>query len=973
MTGIQVAWEDIFSVVDMIKPQLILIVVGLIAWIAVLVMAGKVEKPKRGFIRKQSVLAFILLLVIVINNICLGTLNNTLSTMLADTGVLQESTKERSRQIVQELAEEGIVMLENKEGTLPLRDVTNINVFGWASTNPIYGGTGSGAVDISTAVDILAGLENAGFATNKELSELYTAYRQDRPEITINNGQDWTLPEVPAEQYSDEIINNAKTFSDIAVVVIARCGGEGADLPHDMGAVMNGTWQEAGTKYMRASYVNNSEQYDDYTAGMNYLELSQTEQNLVELVCSNFDEVIVVYNGANPLEMGWVDEYEQIKGLLVCPGAGATGFNGLGTILRGTVNPSGKTADTWVYDLTRTPYYNNIGHFAYNNVDHITSAAQAHWERADGVVTFVNYVEDIYVGYRFYETAAAEGLINYEETVRYPFGYGLSYTTFSQTMSDLNVGVDGTISLDVTVTNTGNTAGKDVVEIYYNPPYTNGGIEKSSANLVTFDKTALLAPGESQTLTLSFAAEDMASYDVNGNRCYVLEAGDYMISLNTDSHTLIDEKVYRQNVTVVYNATNPRSDDQVPAVNQFDFAKGDVTYLSRANGFANYEAAVAAPADYAVKGAVTAHGTYDPTLYNDPNDVMPSTGAKNGMKLYEMRGASYDDPRWATLLDQLSVDDMVDMIGFGGYGSIRLDSVGKIAALDADGPAGINARVSATAPSTKGTGYTSEIVIACTWSREMALEAGRGLCAEARDLKVDGWYAPSMNLHRSAFEGRIFEYYSEDPVLSGEMAKAECEGAYEYDIYPFIKHFALNEQETNRNGILCTWLTEQAARELYFKPFEACIKNKGDNTIAVMSSYNYIGTEWAASCPELMNTVLRDEWGYQGMVLSDYFGNYGYMDADKAVRGGTDMMLGTAGNDAIMSDLSPTSVIAMRQSSKNIMYTVVNSNTYADFNPNAIPSWVMTFYIVDGILVALLLAAEVLLVRSCRKKKRIQV
>lgn len=973
MTGIQVAWEDVFSVLAMIKPHLIIIGIGLVAWILALVFAGKLQKPKRGFFRLQSVIAFIVFLAVMVNSICLGALNNTLSMVFAEAGSVRPETAEASKQIVQSLAEEGIVLLKNDEGALPLSDVTNLNVFGWASTNPIYGGTGSGSVDVSTAVDILDGLENAGFTLNEELSKLYTDYRQDRPEITINNGQDWTLPEVPVEQYPESVLDNAKAFSDTAVVVIARCGGEGADLPHDMGAVMDGSWQDAGTKYTRGSYTNNSDQYADFTDGMTYLELSRTEQNLVDMVCDNFDNVIVVYNGANPLEMGWVNEHEQIKGLLVCPGAGATGFNGLGTILRGTVNPSGKTADTWVYDLTQTPYYHNIGHFAYNNVEDVTSAAKAHWPQADGVVSFVNYVEDIYVGYRFYETASAEGLIDYEKTVQFPFGYGLSYTTFEQTMGDLKQAGDGTISVDVTVTNTGDTAGKDVAELYFNPPYINGGIEKASANLVAFDKTGLLQPGESETLTLTFTAEDMAAYDAEGQGCYVLEAGDYIISLNADSHRIIDSRTFHQPETIVYDEKSPRSDDQIPAVNQFDFAKGDVEYLSRENGFANYAQAVAAPADYALDGTVTAHGTYDPAEYNDPNDTMPATGAKNGLKLFDLRGASYDDPRWEDLLDQLSVDDMVNLIAFGGYGSIRLDSVGKIAGLDADGPAGITARVSATSDSTRGTGYVSELVIACTWNKDMALEAGRGLAAEARDLKVDGWYAPSMNLHRSAFEGRLFEYYSEDPILSAEMAKAECQGAYDYDIYPFIKHFALNEQEINRNGILCTWLTEQAARELYLKPFEECIKNRGDHTIAVMSSYNMIGTEWAAACPQLLNTVLRDEWGYRGMVLSDYFGNYGYMDADKAVRGGTDMMLGTAGNDAIMTDLSATSVLAMRQASKNIMYTVVNSSTYMDFDPNQIPSWIMTFYIVDGILAVLLILAEILLVRSYRRKRKNEI
>ena len=339
---------------------------------------------------------------------------------------------------------------------------------------------------------------------------------------------------------------------------------------------------------------------------------------LVGLVTSNFDKVIVVYNGASPLEMGWVEDYPQIKSLLVCPGVGATGFNALGKVLSGEIDPSGRTVDTWLYDQTSAPSYRNIGHFAYDNVEDVTSAAKAHWERADGVVSFVNYVESIYVGYRFYETAAAEGLIDYDSTVQYPFGYGLSYTTFSQAMGDLKVS-NGAISVDVTVTNTGSVPGKDVAQLYYDPPYTNGGIEKASANLIAFGKTELLEPGQSQTLTLTFTEESMASYDDRGRGCYVLEAGDYVISLNSDSHTVLDSRTHTVGSDIVYDQSNQRSDDKVPAVNQFDYARGEVTYLSRADGFANYEQAVASPASYSLPDQyeVTGNGTYDECLQTE--------------------------------------------------------------------------------------------------------------------------------------------------------------------------------------------------------------------------------------------------------------------------------------------------------------------------------------------------------------------
>lgn len=963
MGNVEVAYEDIISALQLVRTHLIVIGVALVCMIAVMILARKLAKPVRGFVRVQSLLAFLVAVVLVVNVMLTGALSNTLSIVLSDMGSLSQESVDNSRQVIEEVTGEGIVMTKNDDSFLPVAP-ERINVFGWASTNPIYGGTGSGTVDAATAVGILEGLENAGFETNSELSDMYTEYRADRPVIGINDGQDWTLPEVPVSDYSDEMIQNAKDFSDTAMIVISRSGGEGADLPHDMGALMDGTWNQ-GTKYTNGSYQNNSSEYDDFTDGQTYLELSQTERDLVDMVCSEFENVIVVYNGANTFELGWTEEYDQIKSVLLCAGAGATGFNALGDILAGNVNPSGKTTDTWVRDLTQTPYYNNIGHFAYTNTQETEEAALASWEAADGIVSFVNYTEGIYTGYRFYETAAEEGLIDYGEQVMYPFGYGMNFTTFTQEMGDLNVTEDS-VSVDVTVTNTGDTAGKDVVQLYYTPPYENGGIEKSSVNLAAFDKTDMLEPGQSETLTLSFPIEDMASYDMSGDGQYVLEAGTYGISLRSDSHDVIDSQEYELSEDIVYDESNPHSGDQVAAANRFDFAQGDITYLSRADGFANYEEAVSAPSSYELEGEVLGNGTYDPTIYNDPEDEMPTTGADNGLELYDLRGASYDDPRWEDLLDQVTVDEMVELIAYGGHQTAAVDSVGKIRTMDTDGPAGVNSRTL----NAFGTGYCSEVLIAQTWNVDLAEKAAEGMCREFSDFGIVGWYAPSMNLHRSAFGGRNFEYYSEDSLLSSRMAYAEVSAAVAQGIYPYIKHFVLNEQEINRNALLCTWFNEQSLRELYMKPFEYCVKNTESGKLAVMSSYNYLGTEWASGCPALLQDVLRGEWGFEGMVISDYFGNYGYMDADRAVRGGTDMMLGVAGNEAIMTDLSATSVLAMRDAVKNIFYVTVNSAAYEDYTPGAIPDWMRTLFVVDGILAAVFLGAEVLVIRSYLRKKK---
>lgn len=971
MGNIQVAWEDVVSVVQQISGYLIAIGIALIAMIIVMIVARKAGKPKKGFIRSQAALAFLLITVVIVNAICLGPMNNVISAAMTEMGTLSEKTVNESRDIIERTAEEGIVLLKNDEGTLPL-EKGNLNVFGWASTNPVYGGTGSGTVDTSTAVSILDGLENAGFTLNTELSDMYTEYRKDRPVIGINEeGQDWTLPEVPVKDYSEAMLTEAQEFSDTALIVIGRSGGEGSDLPHDMGAVMDGSWNEPGTKYLNAKYENNSDEYADFEDGQTYLELSRTERDLVEMVCSRFDDVIVVYNGANTLEMGWVDEYEQIDALLSVPGAGATGFNALGSILAGDVNPSGKTADTWVYDVTVTPYFNNIGHMAYTNVDDVVAAAEASWESADGVAGFVNYVENIYVGYRFYETASDDGVINYEEMVQYPFGYGLSYTTFEQQMGELNVAADGTVSVDVTVTNTGDTAGKDVVELYYTPPYTNGGIEKSSVNLVAMDKTDLIDPGASQTLTLTFNEEDMASYDTYGNGCYVLEDGEYAISLRTDSHTMVDSENLTVENEIVYNEEHPRSDDKTVAVNRMESAEGNGEYLSRANGFANYASATAAPSEeeHELQEELLANGTYDPTDYNNKEDKMPVTDEGNDIELYALRDADYEDERWEDLLDNLSIDDMKDLIAYGGFQTVAVDSVGKITTLDTDGPAGINSFMT----SSFGTGYCSELLIAQTWNTDISKEIGLGITNEAVEFGFSGWYGPAMNLHRSAFGGRNFEYYSEDPYLSGVMAVAACEGAYENGVYPYLKHFAFNEQETNRNAMLCTWLSEQSARELYLKPFEDCVKSNDGEALAMMSCFNYIGNEWGGGYAPLLNDILRGEWGFRGMVLSDYFGDYGYMDADRAIRGGTDCMLGTTGGRAVVDDESATSVLAMRQASKNIMYTVVNSVAYEDYSGQELPRWVKMTYGIDAGLAVIFILAEVLLIRRYRKRSKMDV
>ena len=940
--------DDVINVINSIKGYLIGFGIVAVLLIVAMIACRKMKKSKKYLIRFNAGLGIVLALGVTVNLILVGPMYSMV-TLATGGGKVSEENGALATELCEDIADEGIVLLDNA-GTLPLAKNSKLNVFGWASTNPCYSGTGSGALsDAYPTVSLLEGLTNAGFELNTELSDFYTAYRADRPEVGMF-AQDWTLPEPEAAQYSDDLINNAKAFSDTAMIVITRVGGEGADLPTDVSTVT----YDAGHSY------------NDFEPGEHYLQLSKTEEDMVDLVCKNFDNVIVVYNGANAMELGWVKDHSQIKSVIWCAGTGQSGFNALGSVLCGDVNPSGRTIDTFVYDLTATPTWNNFGNMLYDNMNEF---------EADSFGTkvtpaFVNYVENIYVGYKFYETAAAEGLIDYDKTVVYPFGHGLSYTSFTQTLNSVTES-DGTITVDVTVTNTGSVSGKDVVEVYYNPPYTNGGIEKASANLIGFAKTSEIAAGASENVQVTFKAEDMASYDAHGKGCYVLEKGDYIISINSDSHNAIDSKTYTVASDIVYNESNPRSSDQTVATNEFDFAEGNVTYLSRADGFANYAEATAAPTDYSMPAEAKAtfynNSNYDPNDFNNPDDVAPTTGAKNGIQLADMVGVAYDDEKWDSFLDQLTVADMDSLIALGGYQSVAVSSVGKVQAIDCDGPASINNNFTQQG----SIGFPSAVMIAATWNTDLAHSFGESIGKMADDMGVSGWYAPAMNIHRSAFAGRNFEYYSEDGVLSGAIASHAIMGSQEQGVYAFMKHFALNDQETNRCGMLCTWASEQAIREIYLKPFEACVKNADCH--AVMSSFNYIGNTYAGNCPELLINVLRNEWGFVGMVLTDYYGVYGYQDSDHLIRNGGDFCLVNYDTETnhLTDTTSATALVCARQACKNILYTVANSRAYYPENLNpGMATWEKVMIGVDVVGVLALIALEILVAKKGYAKRK---
>lgn len=970
--------DDVMQVLTNVRSYLIAFGVVLALAIIVMVAVRKLPKAKKKMIRAQSGLAILLALTIVINLICTGPMSTMLD-LVSGSGTINEETSAKATELVNEITAEGVVLAKDEDNVLPVASGSKLNVFGWSSTNPCYGGTGSGALNTAYPVtDLLTGLHDAGIETNEELSKFYTDYKADRPSVGMVE-QDWTLPEPNVNLYTDEMMENAKAFSDTAMVVITRVGGEGADLPTDMASVVDGSWirrvaqaygSERGTAYYNGTYDDSLNEGNDWDKGDHFLQLSNREEDLLDLVTSNFDNVILVYNGANAFQMDFLKDYPQIKGVLLCPGTGQSGFEGFGKVVSGEVNPSGRTADTYVSDLTAAPWWNNFGDFKYTNTEDLNSDA-SFFDPEGATPSFVNYVEGIYVGYKFYETAADEGLINYDDEVVFPFGYGLSYTSFTKEMSSITS--DGTnLNFTVTVTNTGSAAGKDVVEIYSNPPYTNGGIEKASANLLDFAKTNELAPGESQTMEFSIPVEDLASYDYQTNGCYVLEAGDYIISANNDSHNVADSKTYTVASDIVYNESNKRSSDAVAATNEFDFAEGEVTYLSRADGFANYAEATAAPANYEMSDAdkavfYNAH-SYTESGYeadDDANAEDITTGAKNGLKLVELRGVDYNDPKWDDLLDQMTIEDMQQLIGFGGYQTAAVTSIEKVRTNDCDGPASINNNFTGVG----SVGFPAATLIGMTWSKELAYSFGDSIGEMANEMDTSGWYGPAMNIHRTAFAGRNFEYYSEDGVLSGVMASNAIKGAQEHGVYAYMKHFALNDQEGNRTSMAATWSNEQAIREIYLKPFEISVKDADSH--AVMSSFNYIGNRWAGGCSELLKNVLRGEWGFVGFVETDYFGVYGYMTADQGVRNGSDLMLCTTGNDFnTVTVLTNSSKQALREASKNILYTVVNSRAYAEENLNpGMPKWKIIMIGADVIVALLIVGLEYTAIKGYKKRK----
>jgi len=891
-----------------------------------------------------------------------------------------------AKALVEEIADGGVVLAKNEEGALPLASNSRVTMLGRAAADPVFGGAGSGSVDTRSAVTARTGLENAGFEINDQVFAAIEGYADEnkRSSIVMDNPGESTyyIGEMPVGAYEAQSSSFAG-YSDAAVVFIGRPGGEGGDLTQDM-----------------TDWDPNAE------PGQHQLELNKDERDLIALAEASFDTVVVVVNASTTIEMGALQSDPQIDAILLAGSPGATGFNAVGSILNGDVNPSGRTADLWAADFTADPTFVNFGNYVFDNLEVSYPVSTLEKATSNAIVTsdatFVNYAEGIYVGYRYYETAAAESFINYDKAVVYPFGYGLSYTDFSWEIVGTEAGdVDGSVAVTVKVTNTGDVAGKDVVELYYTAPYTPGGIEKPEVVLGGFDKTGVIAPGASETVTIDLAVEDMASYDYQDNRAYVLEAGEYALTVRTDSHTLApgtEPIVYTVDSDVVYSGDNHRSTDLVEVTNQFDDVsaqfsttpeEGKVLSMSRADFAGTFPQAPTADLYVASDAVAEAFGVWDHKAAAEAFEgTKPATSERSDLALIEMRGLAKDDPKWEELLNSLSVGSMKDLLLNGAYQTAAIASIAKPQTLEPDGPAGFSSFINS---SINGVAYPSEYLIAQTWDTDLAAAMGHMLGNEALQKGINGWYAPAMNLHRSPFAGRNFEYYSEDPLLSGSMAIAVANAAGEKGVYTTLKHFALNEQETNRvNNGVATFATEQTVRELYLKPFEMAVKgismdvkylSDDKGTVAtttigapgVMSSFNRIGGTWTGGSEALMTNVLRNEWGFEGFAISD-FNLYSYMNPNQGISAGTNLTLTFQPSKSFADSSSAKAVTDIRNATHDILYTVANSNAMNGLAPGATVSytpatWVYIQYAVTA-LVALLVAFGVFMVwRRVRKHR----
>lgn len=835
------------------------------------------------------------------------------------------------------LAEEGFVLLKNENAALPMNKGARISVFSKNSVNLSYGGSGSGGFDTSNNKNLYESLNDAGFVTNPTLKRFYES-SQSGPVRTANssdldNGDNQKIAtaETPQSKYADAVKNSYADYSDAALVVITRIGGEGFDLPR---------------------YQGDSE--GAVSPDSHYLELDQNEIDLLTAVTDGtFKRVVVVFNTPSSFEATFLKDSayaafaDKIDAAVWIGFTGSNGITALGEILNGDVNPSGRLVDTWAADFTKNPSFVNFG----------TGCLPDTTDKYDGGMYYsVDYEEGIYVGYRYYETRGeTDGEDWYNANVVYPFGYGLSYTTFDWTVGDASaseIELGTTITVPVTVKNTGSVAGKDVVQLYASAPYTLGGIEKAHKVLVGFAKTKLLQPGESKTVTVSFDPYSAASYDYrdansNGFSGYELEAGEYTLYVSRNAHE--SEKAIALNLAAdVQIGTDPTTDSEV--VNRYtdseNFLDSDWqldAMLSRADWEGTWPTPQTAQQH---AGTDRLYEEIRSEEHNNPTDFdseeypwfgeEPTLTLRDLLPSAEAEGyepvVSYDDERWEELMMGCDEEEMIALINNGAYHTLAMESVGLPATIHGDGPSGFTCFMSKE--QVNGTcQYVSEPVMASTWNINLMTELGEAIGEEgtigdkATGQPYSSIYAPGVNIHRSPFGGRCSEYFSEDPFISGMMGAAEVQGIQSRGVLPTVKHFVANEQETHRSiGGDLSWLSEQALREIYLKPFEYTVKL--GETRGIMTSFNRIGTRWTGGDYRLLTEILRNEWGFNGLVICDFNTIPQYMIPRMMFYAGGSLDLATQ-QSAMWTDCDTSDAgdaIVLMRAVKDVMYALVNSN-----------------------------------------------
>lgn len=849
--------------------------------------------------------------------------------------------------IGKQIEAEGAVLLKNENKALPLKRKSKVSCFSQSSVDFIYVSLGgSGTVPASGVLTLKQALEGEGFSVNKALWDFYTAKGNKRltgglAQSTSFNPNPWALNEVPYSQYTNNVKNSYAEYNDAAIVVISRMGCENGDLPR----------------------------WDDKTTG-SILELDSNEKEMLENVCSNFDKVIVLLNTGNAMECGFLEDYD-IDACLWVGGVGRYGMESVAKILSGEINPSGRLTDTYAYDVFSSPAMQNMGNFGYY---YNGSHSSAHH--------YLNYAEGIYVGYKYYETRyedqilrqgqASSGGFDYDKIVQFPFGYGLGYSEF--VWDDFKCEVRGTnIEISLTVTNTGFVKGKDVVEVYYQSPYTDydreKGIEKSAISLATYIKTDEIEGGESQNVSVSFAIEDMKSYDASGDGMYLLEGSDqYYITAATDAHSAVKNilQAKGQNVggdsafvkRLNFSAKKYEKDgvSGTKINNQLsDALLSDAVYLSRSDWsvmnddglrYGELDGADLDGKTYKTNMTAELKNKMETVGYEaagapDENFVTPITDerAEEEISLIKLKTREFDDPMWDKLLNRLSVSEMVELAKLSGFRTMAITSINKPLATDADGPSGLNTLIG---DSIRAGGFPFEVVIASTWNTDLAEKMGDAmgeLClwakiqSNSKAPNLTGWYAPAMNIHRTPFGGRNFEYFSEDSALSGMMGAAIVKGASQKGVISYIKHFAFNEQETNRMTDNATWGQEQAFREIYLKPFEMTIKENltvsvnGEELIGpvgVMTSYNRIGATWTGGSYSLITGILRKEWGFNGVVITDFMDGT-WENVDQMLAAGGSIALNSVNNQTCTNNTAQA-LTYLRRAAKTTLYSFANSN-----------------------------------------------